>query len=78
MKGALDIFRFFLDAAGRGERTALVTITDVIVEAYRSSYSKDRSAGSQQRQEHLTKGERRLTCRAISTPTQHFQSGSGK
>lgn len=30
MKGALDIFRFLLDAAGRGERTALVTITDVI------------------------------------------------
>lgn len=30
MKGALDIFRFLLDASGRGERTALVTITDVI------------------------------------------------
>jgi xanthine dehydrogenase accessory factor len=30
MKGALDIFRFVLDATERGERTALVTITDVI------------------------------------------------
>jgi xanthine dehydrogenase accessory factor len=36
MKGAAALFRFLIDRAGRGERTALVTITDVIGSASRA------------------------------------------
>jgi xanthine dehydrogenase accessory factor len=30
MKGAADVFRFLIDASGRGERVALVTLTNVV------------------------------------------------